>query len=54
MKAIHKRLYNGCTVCRPDAEGKQAEKLCGKNDEHVTFDWDSVTCKKCLSRKPRD
>lgn len=51
---MHRRCYNGCTMCQPDAEGKAAERLIGKEGEErrVTQDWALVTCRACLKRRP--
>lgn len=50
-KVIHRRVYNGCVVCRPWAEGREAEKLCGEDGERVTSDWAEVTCRSCLKHR---
>jgi len=50
-KVIHRMVYNGCVVCRPWAEGREAEKLCGEDGERVTSDWAEVTCRSCLKHR---
>ena len=51
---MHRRCFNGATVCQPDAEGTAAIRLCGKDNAHVTTDWDQTTCRVCLRYRNRN
>lgn len=40
-KVVHKRVCNGATVCKPFAEGDQADRML------TTYSDSEVTCKRC-------